>query len=73
MAGGSDTVQTTQNQSSMSQMSYPQYTQDANKALTMGGFMMGAPFMQIPKEARAGFNPDQMQAFDMVRQNAQRH
>ena len=36
MAGGSDTVQTTQNQSSMSQMSYPQYTQDANKALTMG-------------------------------------
>ena len=71
MAGGSDTVQTTQNQSSMSQMSYPQYTQDANKALTMGGFMMGAPFMQIPKEARAGFTPDQMQAFDMVRQNAQ--
>ncbi|MCD1644166.1 hypothetical protein [Aurantimonas coralicida] len=65
--GGSKTQQT----QTSSATQYPAWTQNANQATTTAGMTMGSPFLQVPKNAVAGLNNDQMKAFDLARQSAQ--
>jgi len=66
--GGGNKTQQVQTSSATQ---YPQWTQDANKATTVAGMTMGSPFLQVPQNAVAGLNNDQMKAFDLARQSAQ--
>jgi hypothetical protein len=66
-----DSGSKTQTTNTSSATQYPQWTQDANKATTVAGMTMGSPFLQVPQNAVAGLNNDQMKAFDLARQSAQ--
>lgn len=49
---------------------YPQYIEDAQKALTTTGLGMITPFLQAPQYSRAGMTQDQLMAGDLARKSA---
>ena len=65
-SGGKGGTQTTTQKTEL-----PQYVQDAQQNLINQGQTMTGPFTQTPGYAKAGFNADQLMAFDLARGMAQ--
>lgn len=49
---------------------YPQWTQQAQQDMAGAAFNVFSPHIYTPQNMNAAQNPDQMRAFDMMRQNA---
>ncbi len=50
---------------------YPEWTQNAQQDTYQTGVGMLENFLRNPQYATAGFNPDQLKAFDLARGSAQ--
>lgn len=71
MGKGSDTQTSTNSQTTAGGTSYAPWTQDMQKGIAGLGLGLTQNFLgNAPQQAVAGFNPDQMKGFDMLRGTA---